>query len=93
MNYAVRAIGQPVTEYDAKAIQSLWVAGKRDQATARVPDDMVLKFGLIGTPAMIKERVALYEAAGVSTLNLRFPAKDNNERIENLARLIEVIRN
>ena len=80
-------------EDDAKAVQALWVEGKRDQATARVPDDMVLKFGLIGTPAMIKERVSIYEAAGISTLNLRFPAKDARERIENLARLIEAIRN
>jgi len=80
-------------EDDAKAVQSLWVEGKREQATARVPEDMVLKFGLIGTPAMIKERVSLYQAAGISTLNLRFPAKDARDRIENLAQVIEAVRN
>ena len=40
-------------EDDAKAVQSLWIDGKRDQAVARVPDEMVLLTNLIGPPGLL----------------------------------------
>ena len=35
-------------EEDARAIQSLWLAGKRKEAAARVPDAMVTEFQILG---------------------------------------------
>jgi F420-dependent oxidoreductase-like protein len=71
-------------EDDARAVQSLWVAGKRDQAVARVPDELVLRFGLVGNQAMVRERLAVYQAAGITCLNLRIHAEDSVDRIEAL---------
>ena len=55
---------------DARAIQSLWLEGKRDQAAARVPDAMVTEFQALGTPDMVKERLRKYRDVGVTTLKL-----------------------
>lgn len=57
-------------EEDARAIQSLWLAGKRDEAAARVPDAMVTNFQALGTQEMVRERLATYKRAGVTTLKL-----------------------
>ena len=55
---------------DAKAIQSLWLAGKRKDAAARVPNAMVTEFQILGTADMVRKRIANYKAAGVTTLKL-----------------------
>ncbi len=57
-------------EDDARAIQSLWLEGKRDQAAERVPDAMVTEFQALGTRDMIKERLRRYRDVGVTTLKL-----------------------
>ena len=50
-------------EDDAKAVQSLWIEGKRDQAIARVPDEMVLLTNFIGTETMVRERLRAFRDA------------------------------
>ena len=55
---------------DAMAIQALWLDRKREEAAARVPDAMVTQFQILGTPAMVRERLAKYRDAGVTTLKL-----------------------
>lgn len=57
-------------EEDARAIQALWLAGKRKEAAERVPETMVSEFQVLGTPKMVQQRLALYKAAGVTTLKL-----------------------
>ena len=46
----------------AVEVQRLWLDGKRDEAAARVPDELVLKTNLLGTEAMVRERLAIYRA-------------------------------
>ncbi|MCR9259103.1 MAG: LLM class flavin-dependent oxidoreductase [Pseudomonadaceae bacterium] len=55
---------------DALAIQSLWLAGKRDKAAERVPDAMVTQFQALGTEDMVRERLRKYRDVGVTTLKL-----------------------
>ena len=57
-------------EDDARAIQQLWLDGKREEAAQRVPDAMVTEFQAIGTRHMVRERLRAYRDAGVSTLKL-----------------------
>ncbi len=57
-------------EDDARAIQSLWLAGKREQAAARVPDAMVTDFQAIGTRNMVRQRLQAYREVGVTTVKL-----------------------
>jgi len=79
-------------EDDAKAIQRLWVAGKRQEAIARVPDEMVTRFGAIGTPEMVRERLRKYQQAGIDALTLRIEAADLTQRITKLEQVIDVVR-
>ncbi len=57
-------------EEDARAIQSLWIEGKREEAAKRVPDAMVTEFQVLGTRDMVKTRLKKYQEAGVTTLKL-----------------------
>ncbi|MCB1741826.1 MAG: LLM class flavin-dependent oxidoreductase [Gammaproteobacteria bacterium] len=79
-------------EDDARAVQDLWLAGKRDAAAARVPDALVTRYGLIGTAEMIRERIQKYREAGISCINLRVSSADPEQRIKVLERAVETIR-
>ena len=76
---------------DAKAIQNLWLAGKRDQATKRVPDEMVTKYGAIGTPEMVLERFRLYRDVGIASLTLRLDVEDEQEKIGLLEQIVDLL--
>ncbi len=86
---------------EAKAIQNLWIDGRRDEARKLVPAEMVLKSNLIGTDEMVKERIRAYRDAGVDTLaaSLRYRAVGRTglavpglkERIEVLGHLMDLV--
>ena len=76
----------------AQAVQSLWVAGRREEAIARVPDDLVLAAHLIGTPEMVAERMRAYRDAGVTTLRLAPVGETVHDRIAMLAQAMDLLR-
>ncbi len=78
---------------DALAIQSLWLAGKREAAARRVPDAMVTSFQVLGTPAMVRERLRQYDAAGVTTLKLGLDGAGplGPARFELLEQIVEMV--
>ncbi|GIJ46261.1 LLM class F420-dependent oxidoreductase [Virgisporangium aliadipatigenens] len=53
----------------ARTVQDLYLSGRKAEAAAAVPEELVHGVTLIGAPGHIKERLAAYEAAGVTTLN------------------------
>ena len=55
---------------EARAIQALWLAGKREEAAKRVPDAMITEFQVLGPRDHVKSRIERYKAAGVTTLKL-----------------------
>jgi F420-dependent oxidoreductase-like protein len=55
-------------EGPAKTIQDLYLAGKKQEAEAAVPDEMVDEVALCGPRERIRERLAEWKAAGVTTL-------------------------
>ena len=76
----------------ATEVQRLWLAGKRDEAATRVPDEMALKTNLLGTEAMVRARIAAYRAAGVTTLRVEPAGRTLHERLATLARVIALAR-
>jgi F420-dependent oxidoreductase-like protein len=52
----------------ADQIQDLYLAGKKTEAIAAVPDELVRYTNLIGPRGFVKERLAAYAEAGVTTL-------------------------
>ena len=76
----------------AAEVQRLWLDGKREEAAARVPDELVLKANLLGTEKMVRERLAQYRAAGVTTLRVEPAADDIETRVSTLGRLMDLVR-
>lgn len=52
----------------ADRIQELYLAGRKAEAIAAVPDELVRSVSLIGPRGYVKERVAAFREAGVTTL-------------------------
>ena len=76
----------------ATEVQRLWLDGRRDEATARVPDELVLQTNLLGTDAMVRARLQAYRRAGITTLRVE-PGGDGLEaRLTTLGRLLDLIR-
>ena len=73
---------------EAVAVQKLWLEGKRDEATALIPDEMVLLTNLIGTEAMVRDRIKAHKAAGVTTIRVQPEGRTAEERSETLARVV-----
>ena len=76
---------------EAVAVQKLWLDGKRDEAAALVPDELVLQTNLIGTEAMVRERVRQHKKAGVDTLRVQPEGATLEERLENLGRIVKIV--
>jgi F420-dependent oxidoreductase-like protein len=76
----------------AAEVRRRWQAGDRDGAAALVTDEMVLGTTLIGTEAMVRDRLRVWRAAGVDTVRL-YPAGETlHARLDTLARAIELVR-
>ena len=76
----------------AVEVQRLWLDGKRDEAAARVPDELAVKVNLLGTEAMVRNRIDTYRAAGITTLRVDPGGRTVKERLETLARFMDLLR-
>ena len=76
----------------AREVQDLWLNRRREEAAARVPDELVLKTNLIGSESMVRERLRVHRRAGVNTLLVNPDGKTPGERLATLARLLELVR-
>lgn len=72
--------------------QRLWLDGKREQAVRRIPDEMVLQTSLLGDESSVRERIRAYRSAGVTTLMLQPAGKTLSDRLDTLARAIDLVR-
>ncbi|MFC0437546.1 LLM class F420-dependent oxidoreductase [Kutzneria buriramensis] len=57
-------------EDEARTIQDLYLAGRKDEAAAAVPAEFLELSSLVGPAGHVKERVEAYRAAGVTMLNV-----------------------
>ncbi len=75
-------------EGEAKTIQDLYLDGNKDEAAAAVPDAMLEGPSLCGDEGYIKEKVAAFAEAGVTTLNV---TPVGGDPVAMLAKLREII--
>ncbi len=76
----------------AREVQRLWLDGRREEAAARVPDELVLQTNLLGTEAMVRARLAAYRQAGITTLRVEPAGEGLEARLTTLGRLLDLIR-
>jgi alkanesulfonate monooxygenase SsuD/methylene tetrahydromethanopterin reductase-like flavin-dependent oxidoreductase (luciferase family) len=72
----------------ANQIQDLYLAGKKVEAIAAVPDELVRYTNLIGPRGFVKERLAVYAEAGVTTLLVHPMAGDTAEQVRYVEELV-----
>ena len=73
-------------------VRELWLKGQRAEAVQAVPDEMVLKTTLIGDEAHVRERLSLYQKAGITELMLHPIGKSAADRLDTLGRAVELAR-
>ncbi len=79
-------------ELAAREVQRLWVVGKRPEAIAKVPPEMVIQANLLGDTEMVRNRIRAYKDAGVTTLRVAPEGRDLAEKLTTLGRLMDLVR-
>jgi F420-dependent oxidoreductase-like protein len=75
-------------EKEAELIQELYLSGKKDEAAAAVPYELLEKTSLVGPEGFVRDRIAAMRESGVTTLNVAPMATTHEDRV----RLVERVR-
>lgn len=101
--FSLGAMGSPTTNFYNDAyrragfedacieVQQLWVAGKRDEAVAAVPDDLVIQTNMLGDDDSVRARMRAYRDSGVNTLRLAPSGRTLDERVATLGRALDLV--
>ena len=76
---------------EAKTIQDLYLAGRKDEAAAAIPDDYLAKSSLIGDEGFVRERLCALQDSGVNALNVSFIGTDATERVAQCDKLRNLV--
>jgi F420-dependent oxidoreductase-like protein len=74
----------------AREVQDLYLDGKREQAMAALPDELIDTVSLCGPKDVVRERLAVYRDAGVGTLGVTPLTFAKDERLEQLRLVAEL---
>ncbi|MFI6388264.1 LLM class F420-dependent oxidoreductase [Nonomuraea sp. NPDC050547] len=75
-------------EKEAEQIQDLYLEGKKQEAAALVPQELLEKMSLIGSEGFVRDRIQALRESGVTTLNVTPLANTHEERL----RLVEKMK-
>jgi F420-dependent oxidoreductase-like protein len=74
-------------EKEANLIQDAYLSGRKDEAAALVPAELVEKTALIGPRGYVAERLAAFRESGVTTLNVTPLAPTHHARVADIEQL------
>jgi len=77
-------------EEAAKEVQDLYLEGKKEEAAAALPDELIDTVTLVGSKDVVRDRLAVYAQAGVGTLGISPMAFDAEARLEQLRLVAEL---
>jgi F420-dependent oxidoreductase-like protein len=77
-------------EHAARRVQDLYLDGKREEAMAALPDELIDAVALVGPRDHVRERLAVYRDAGVGTLGVSPLAFTKDGRLEQLRLIAEL---
>ena len=78
-------------EQEADAIQELFLAGRKDEAEAAIPDEYLAKASLIGPEGFVRDRLQALRDSGVTGLNVSLIGETRAERVAQCDRLRELV--
>ena len=76
----------------AQEVQRTYLDGRRAEAATLVPDEMVLQTNMLGTEAMVKERIRAYKRAGITTLRVDPEGQGARARLDTLGRFMDLVK-
>jgi F420-dependent oxidoreductase-like protein len=91
-NYYNQVVRRYGFEPEAAEIQRLYLSGNKLEAIRHVPDALIDAIAIAGPVPYVRERLAAYRAAGVTTLLARVAAQDGAARLHTLEALAETAR-
>jgi F420-dependent oxidoreductase-like protein len=74
----------------ADEVQTLYLDGKREEAYAAIPDELVRATSLVGTEEEVAEQLERYVAAGVDRLIISPISPEPDQRLHTVERLAEL---
>ncbi|MGI8512842.1 MAG: LLM class F420-dependent oxidoreductase [Solirubrobacteraceae bacterium] len=74
----------------AKEVQDLYLDGKKEEAAAALPDELIDTVTLVGPEDVVRERLAVYRDAGVGTLGISPMTFDAEQRLAQLRTIAEL---
>jgi F420-dependent oxidoreductase-like protein len=74
----------------AREVQDLYLEGKKDEAAAALPGELIDAVALAGPPDVVGDRLAVYRDAGVGTLQISPMAFDFEGRRDQLRQVAEL---
>ena len=74
----------------ARRVQDLYLEGKRDEAAAALPAELIDTVSLCGSPDVVRERLAVFRDAGVGTLMVSPMAWSFEDRLQQLRLVAEL---
>jgi F420-dependent oxidoreductase-like protein len=74
----------------AREVQDLYLDGKKEEAAAALPDELIDRVTIVGPKDVVRERLAMYREAGVGTLGITPVAFTKEGRIEQLRLVAEL---
>jgi F420-dependent oxidoreductase-like protein len=77
-------------EQAAAEVQDLYLEGKREEAMAAIPDELIDMVSLCGPKDVVRERLAIYRDAGVGTLGVTPLAFTKEDRLTQLRLVAEL---
>jgi F420-dependent oxidoreductase-like protein len=77
-------------EDEARQIQDAYLSGRKEEATALVPAELLEKTALIGPEGYVAERLAAFRETGVTTLNVTPLAATHAARVADIERVREL---
>jgi F420-dependent oxidoreductase-like protein len=89
-NFYAEQAGRYGFERAAAEVQEHYLAGRRGEAGAALPDELIDLVTLCGPAGRVRERLAAHREAGVGTLLAAPTAWTHEERLDQLRRLAEL---
>ena len=74
----------------AREVQDLYLEGKRDEAMAALPDELIDTVSLCGPPDVVRDRLTVFRDAGVGTLMVSPMAWSFEDRLQQLRLVAEL---
>src|SRR3954464_12620548 len=74
----------------AKEVQDLYLDGKKDEAAAALPGELIDRVSICGPKDVVRERIAKYRDAGVGTLGVSPFSFTKEDRLEQLRLVAEL---